>query len=74
MGMRASARHGLRGGTVVFDFKTVGGTETLMMRACLADGITRLENCAREPEIVDLANFLNKMGAKVSGAGKDVLR
>ena len=71
--VRASAPNGLKGGTVVFDFKTVGGTEHLMMTACLADGITRLENCAREPEIVDLANFLNKMGAKVSGAGKDVI-
>ena len=71
--VRASAPKGLKGGKIVFDFKTVGGTEHLMMTACLAEGQTTLENCAREPEIVDLANFLNKMGAKVSGAGKDVI-
>ena len=71
--VRASAPNGLKGGRVIFDFKTVGGTEHLMMTACLADGSTRLENCAREPEIVDLANFLNKMGARVNGAGKDII-
>ncbi|MBA58394.1 MAG: UDP-N-acetylglucosamine 1-carboxyvinyltransferase [Gammaproteobacteria bacterium] len=71
--VRASADSGLKGGHVVFDFRTVGGTEHIMMAACLADGVTILENCAREPEIVDLASFLNKMGARVEGAGEDVI-
>ncbi|MAV26069.1 MAG: UDP-N-acetylglucosamine 1-carboxyvinyltransferase [Gammaproteobacteria bacterium] len=61
----------LKGGKFVFDFSTVGGTEHIMMAAALADGVTVLENCAREPEIVDLADFLNKMGAKIAGQGTD---
>jgi UDP-N-acetylglucosamine 1-carboxyvinyltransferase len=52
---------------------TVTGTENLMMAAVLADGTTVLENAAREPEVVDLANFLNKMGAKISGVGSNLL-
>ena len=63
----------LKGTRIVLDMVTVTGTENLMMAATLAEGTTYLENAAREPEIVDLANFLNKMGAKVSGAGTDTI-
>ena len=63
----------LKGTRIVLDMVTVTGTENLMMAATLAEGTTILENAAREPEIVDLANFLNKMGAKVSGAGTDTI-
>jgi UDP-N-acetylglucosamine 1-carboxyvinyltransferase len=59
----------LRGGRIVFEKITVTGTEDLLMAATLADGETVLENCAREPEVVDLAELLNKMGAQVEGAG-----
>jgi UDP-N-acetylglucosamine 1-carboxyvinyltransferase len=61
----------LCGTTYVFDVVTVTGTENLMMAATLADGVTVLENAAREPEVVDLANCLNAMGARVTGAGTD---
>ena len=61
----------LRGASFVFDVVTVTGTENLMMAATLADGITTLDNAAREPEIADLAGCLNAMGAKISGAGTD---
>ncbi|MBT4494271.1 MAG: UDP-N-acetylglucosamine 1-carboxyvinyltransferase [Gammaproteobacteria bacterium] len=67
--VKATTNGRLKGGHVYFDFSTVGGTEHIMMTAALADGTTVMENCAREPEIVDLADFLNKMGAKVEGAG-----
>ena len=63
----------LKGAKIVLDVVTVTGTENLMMAACLADGTTILENAAREPEVVDLANCLNAMGAKVSGAGTDTI-
>ncbi len=63
----------LKGAKIVLDVVTVTGTENLMMAACLADGTTVLENAAREPEVVDLANCLNAMGAKVSGAGTDTI-
>ncbi|MBF0623470.1 MAG: UDP-N-acetylglucosamine 1-carboxyvinyltransferase [Magnetococcales bacterium] len=59
----------LRGARLVFDLVTVTGTENLMMAACLADGRTVLENAACEPEVLDLANCLNKMGARIKGAG-----
>jgi UDP-N-acetylglucosamine 1-carboxyvinyltransferase len=65
----ARARHGLRGGEVVFPKVTVGGTHTALMAASLARGTTVIENAAREPEIGDVADCLNKMGAKISGAG-----
>ena len=61
----------LKGTKLVLDLVTVTGTENLMMAATLAEGITVIENAAREPEVVDLANCLNQMGAKVSGAGSD---
>jgi UDP-N-acetylglucosamine 1-carboxyvinyltransferase len=63
----------LRGGHVVFDTVTVGGTENIMMAAVLADGRTVIENAAREPEIVDIANCLNAMGAKITGHGTDTI-
>ncbi|MCO4799815.1 MAG: UDP-N-acetylglucosamine 1-carboxyvinyltransferase [Colwelliaceae bacterium] len=63
----------LKGATIFMDTVSVTGTENLMMAAALAQGITTIENAAREPEIVDLANCLNAMGAKVSGAGTDTL-
>jgi len=71
--VRAQARR-LRGARLVMDLVTVTGTENLMMAATLADGETLIENAAREPEVVDLANFLNAMGARVSGAGTDSIR
>lgn len=63
----------LKGATIFMDTVSVTGTENLMMAAALADGTTIIENAAREPEIVDLANCLNAMGANVSGAGSDTL-
>ena len=69
----ASTNGRLKGGHVYFDFPTVGGTEHIMMTAALADGVTVMENCAREPEIVDLADFINKMGGQVEGAGSDTV-
>jgi UDP-N-acetylglucosamine 1-carboxyvinyltransferase len=63
----------LKGAQIVMEMVTVTGTENLMMAAALADGETVLENAAREPEVVDLANCLNAMGAKVSGAGTDTI-
>ena len=68
--IRATAER-LRGARMVMDIVTVTGTENLMMAATLADGVSVIENAAREPEVVDLANCLNAMGAKVSGAGTD---
>ena len=65
----AQAPHGLRGAEIVFPKVTVGGTHTAMMAASLAQGTTVIENAAREPEIVDVADCLNKMGARISGAG-----
>lgn len=64
----------LKGCTFLFEKVTVGGTENMMMAATLAEGTTILENAAKEPEIVDLANYLNKMGAKISGHGTSVIK
>ena len=63
----------LRGCRIVLDMVTVTGTENLVMAAALADGTTLIENAAREPEVVDRANFLNAMGAKIHGAGTDII-
>jgi UDP-N-acetylglucosamine 1-carboxyvinyltransferase len=63
----------LRGTRISFDTLTVTGTENIMMAATLAKGTTILENAAKEPELVDLANFLNQMGASISGAGTDTI-
>jgi UDP-N-acetylglucosamine 1-carboxyvinyltransferase len=65
----ARAKSGLKGGEIVFPKVTVGGTHTALMAAALADGVTVIENAAREPEIADVADCLNKMGAQISGAG-----
>jgi UDP-N-acetylglucosamine 1-carboxyvinyltransferase len=81
MGADISVRNGyihatatrLKGCRLVLDQITVTGTENLMMAAALAEGTTIIENAAREPEVVDLADFLNEMGAKVYGAGTDIL-
>jgi UDP-N-acetylglucosamine 1-carboxyvinyltransferase len=67
------AKNKLRGAHILTDMITVTGTENLMMAAALADGITYLENAAREPEVTDLALLLNEMGAKISGIGSDHL-
>ena len=82
LGVKVQEKHGyieawadhLQGADVYLDVPSVGATENIMMTAVLAKGTTMIRNAAREPEIVDLQNFLNKMGAKVHGAGMDVLR
>lgn len=82
LGAQVSDGHGyiearadkLRGGKVYLDFPSVGATENIMMAATLAVGTTVIENAAQEPEIVDLANFLNKMGAKIKGVGTDTIK
>ena len=71
--IHASAPHGLVGDTVTLSFASVGATENLMMASVFAKGTTTIDNAAREPEIVDLANLLNEMGAKISGAGSPVI-
>ncbi len=70
----ATGGQGLIGDTIYLDFPSVGATENIMMAAVLAEGTTYIENAAEEPEIVDLANFLNKMGAKIKGAGTDTIK
>lgn len=72
--IEAVAPQGLKGCDIYLDFPSVGATENLMMAAALAEGTTILENPAEEPEIVDLANYLNQMGARVRGAGTDTIR
>jgi UDP-N-acetylglucosamine 1-carboxyvinyltransferase len=73
--IEAEAENGrLHGAKIYLDFPSVGATENIMMAAVLAKGTTVIENVAKEPEIVDLANFLNKMGAKVKGAGTGTIR
>jgi len=64
----------LRGAKIYLDFPSVGATENIMMAAVLAEGTTIIENCAKEPEIVDLANYINAMGGKVRGAGTETIR
>lgn len=71
--VKAQAPEGLTGTHIIFDQVSVGATENAMMAAVLAKGTTILQNAAREPEIVDLANFLNQLGAKIFGAGTDVI-
>ena len=81
MGAEISVEHGyiiarakrLKGARIFTDLVTVTGTENLMMAACLADGVTVIENAAREPEVVDLANCLKAMGANIEGAGGDTI-
>ncbi len=64
----------LRGERIYLDFPSVGATENIMMAATLAEGLTIIENAAEEPEIVDLANFLNNMGSRISGAGTNIIK
>ena len=71
--VHASVDGRLKGGEVVFDMVTVGGTENILMAAVLADGVTTIRNAACEPEITDLANMLNKMGAKIEGLDTNTL-
>ena len=71
--VHATAPNGLTGGAVVFPFVSVGATENVLMAATLARGTTVMTNAAREPEIVDLADCLNKMGAQIEGAGTDTI-
>lgn len=68
------AKGRLQGASILFEFPTVGGTENIMMAATLAEGTTIIENAAKEPEIVDLANYLIMMGAKIEGAGTSIIR
>ena len=70
----ASAGHGLTGKHIYLDMVSVGATINIMMAASMASGYTILENAAREPHVVDVANFLNSMGANIKGAGTDVIR
>jgi len=82
MGVNISLKNGyieakvdkLKGADIIFDGVTVTGTENLMMAATLAEGVTTLQNVAKEPEIRDLAEMLNKMGAKIEGAGSDLIK
>ncbi|WP_017186779.1 UDP-N-acetylglucosamine 1-carboxyvinyltransferase, partial [Alkalibacillus haloalkaliphilus] len=72
--VEAFANGRLHGARIYLDFPSVGATENLMMAAALAEGTTVMENCAREPEIIDLANYINQMGGKVVGAGTETIR
>ena len=72
--VEANALGGLHGGNIFFDVTTVGGTINVILAAVKADGVTVIENAAREPHVVDLANFLNTCGARISGAGTDTIK
>ncbi len=72
--IEAAAPKGLQGARIYLDFPSVGATENILMAASMAEGQTILENPAQEPEIVDLANYLNVMGAKIRGAGTNVIK
>ena len=71
---RPSLPNGLKGGQIVFDRITVTGTEDILMAAVLAEGETVIRNAAREPEVMDVADMLTKMGAKIEGAGTSTIR
>jgi len=81
LGAKVSIEHGMTtvkakkliGNKIYLDFPSVGATENIMMAACMAEGTTVIENSAKEPEIIDLANFLNSMGAKIYGAGTSTI-
>jgi UDP-N-acetylglucosamine 1-carboxyvinyltransferase len=72
--IEAHAPGGLKGARIYLDFPSVGATENIMMAACMAEGQTIIENPAQEPEIIDLANYLNVMGANIRGAGTNVIK
>ncbi|MDO4753421.1 MAG: UDP-N-acetylglucosamine 1-carboxyvinyltransferase [Bacillota bacterium] len=65
---------GLKGADIYLDFPSVGATENIMMAATVAEGVTLIQNAAKEPEIIDLANFINELGGKIMGAGTDTIR
>ncbi|EHJ07172.1 UDP-N-acetylglucosamine 1-carboxyvinyltransferase [Staphylococcus simiae] len=69
----ANAKNGLKGTSIHLDFPSVGATQNLIMAASLANGKTVIENAAKEPEIVDLANYINEMGGRITGAGTDTI-
>lgn len=71
--LKCSALEGLKGANIAFSFPSVGATENVLLAACCARGITEVTNAAREPEICDLADFLNSCGAKISGAGDSTI-
>lgn len=71
--LTATTPNGLHGGNVTLDFPSVGATENMLMAAVTADGTTVIENAAREPEIVDLCNMLNEVGARVTGGGESII-
>ncbi len=72
--IKMHTEHGLKGANIFFDVVSVGATIDVMLAACKAEGLTVLENVAKEPHVVDVANFLNTMGAKIKGAGTDVIK
>ena len=72
--IEASAPNGLKGARIYLDFPSVGATENIIMAACMAEGQTILENPAHEPEIIDLVNYLNVMGANIKGAGTNIIK
>lgn len=72
--VNAHAPRGLKGTSIYLDKVSVGATINIMLAACKAEGTTTIENCAREPHVVDVANFLNSMGASIRGAGTDVIK
>lgn len=72
--IEAHAPNGLKGARIYLDFPSVGATENIIMAACMAEGQTIIENPAQEPEIIDLANYLNVMGANIRGAGTNVIK
>ncbi len=82
LGVEISEKHGyihctsngIRGANIHLDFPSVGATENIMLAAVISDGVTTVSNAAREPEIVDLQNFLNSMGAEIAGAGGNIIR
>ena len=72
--IEASAPNGLKGARIYLDFPSVGATENIIMAACMAEGQTIIENPAHEPEIIDLVNYLNVMGANIKGAGTNIIK
>lgn len=72
--IEATAKNGLKGDIIYIDFPSVGATQNIIMAATMAEGETIIENAAKEPEIVDLVNFLNKIGANIKGAGTSAIR
>lgn len=72
--IKVNAENGLKGANIYLDVVSVGATINIMLAACRAQGVTIIENAAKEPHVVDVANFLNAMGANIKGAGTDVIK